>query len=486
MESIQVRTADGVRLVGAAHHSRPRRAGPGHRARARLHGHGRRPHVQRVAARFARTADVVMVDFRGHGRSEGRTTAGDLEVLDVDATVRWAREAGYRRVATVGFSMGGAVVLRHAARSPSTTGLPRRAGGRGGQRERAVALVHPGHGADAPGALAAGDPDRALAGRGAADQGRRRLAACRRSGRRVAGRIAPTPVLIVQGDRDPYFGVEHGRALAAAAGRRRVLGAGRLRARRGRAHARAGRPDRRLGGTRPVGWHDAAVSRHAAPRGRRGRRARCSLPAAAAGPAGVGVRGRLRRRRFPPGPGRAPRPGVRRGEGACGPRRGVPPGGRSPGRPRGRPADAPARRGGGRRAGSLGVGAWSAGRASSSRSRSPRRCWPRPGCSAPTLPGRIGGLLIGLGAAAAGDAALLVRDRDLAGRAARRARPGAAGDGRAPAGPRRGPGPGDRVDGRGRAAGRRRGRALPADRAGPGDGRAAAGRPRWCWPPRPD
>jgi pimeloyl-ACP methyl ester carboxylesterase len=33
----------------------------------------------------------------------------------------------------------------------------------------------------------------------------------------VAGRIAPTPVLIVQGDRDPYFGVEHGRALAAAA-----------------------------------------------------------------------------------------------------------------------------------------------------------------------------------------------------------------------------------------------------------------------------
>ena len=33
----------------------------------------------------------------------------------------------------------------------------------------------------------------------------------------VAGRIAPTPVLILQGDRDPYFGVEHGRALAAAA-----------------------------------------------------------------------------------------------------------------------------------------------------------------------------------------------------------------------------------------------------------------------------
>ena len=39
---------------------------------------------------------------------------GRLSEADVDATVRWARAAGYRRVATVGFSMGGAVVLRHA------------------------------------------------------------------------------------------------------------------------------------------------------------------------------------------------------------------------------------------------------------------------------------------------------------------------------------------------------------------------------------
>ena len=66
----------------------------------------------------------------------------------------------------------------------------------------------------------------------------------------VVGRIAPTPLLIVQGDRDPYFGVEHGRALAAAAAGRRVLGAGRVRARRGRADAGAGGPDRRLGGRR--------------------------------------------------------------------------------------------------------------------------------------------------------------------------------------------------------------------------------------------
>jgi pimeloyl-ACP methyl ester carboxylesterase len=123
MKSIQVRTADGVRLVGM--HITAERD---EQDLAVVLAHGftvtvARPHVQRVAARFARTAGVVMVDFRGHGRSEGRSTAGDSEVLDVDATVRWAREAGYRRIATVGFSMGGAVVLRHAALSPVTTGL---------------------------------------------------------------------------------------------------------------------------------------------------------------------------------------------------------------------------------------------------------------------------------------------------------------------------------------------------------------------------
>jgi len=123
MKSIQVRTADGVRLVGM--HVTTERD---ERDLAIVLAHGftvttARPHVQRVAARFARSAGVVMVDFRGHGRSEGRTTAGDFEVLDLDATVRWARQAGYRRVGTVGFSMGGAVVLRHAARSSSTTGL---------------------------------------------------------------------------------------------------------------------------------------------------------------------------------------------------------------------------------------------------------------------------------------------------------------------------------------------------------------------------
>jgi pimeloyl-ACP methyl ester carboxylesterase len=219
MKSIQVRTADGVRLVGM--HITAERD---EQDLAVVLAHGftvtvARPHVQRVAARFARTAGVVMVDFRGHGRSGGRTTAGDLEVLDVDATVRWAREAGYRRVAAVGFSMGGAVVLRHAALSPSTTGLV--------PVEPVDAVVS----VSAPSRWFIRDtlPMRRVhwlletpTGRWVAEKALR----TRVGGGWgvppewpivVAGRIEPIPLLIVQGDRDPYFGVEHGRTLAAAA-----------------------------------------------------------------------------------------------------------------------------------------------------------------------------------------------------------------------------------------------------------------------------
>lgn len=74
-----------------------------------------RPHVRRVVEAFAQYGAVVTFSFRGHGASGGRSTVGDREVLDLAAAVAWARELGHTRVATVGFSMGGSVVLRHAA-----------------------------------------------------------------------------------------------------------------------------------------------------------------------------------------------------------------------------------------------------------------------------------------------------------------------------------------------------------------------------------
>ncbi|WP_149827428.1 alpha/beta hydrolase [Streptomyces tailanensis] len=171
-----------------------------------------RPHVRRVAGTLARYGAVVTFSFRGHGRSGGHSTVGDREVLDVAAAVRWARELGHARVATVGFSMGGSVVLRHAA-------LP--------------------DGADAVVSVSA--PARWYY-RGTAPMRRVHWLVTRPAGRLV-GRygfrtrihhrdwnpvplspvesvplIAPTPLLIVHGDRDGYFPVDHPEMLADAAG----------------------------------------------------------------------------------------------------------------------------------------------------------------------------------------------------------------------------------------------------------------------------
>lgn len=63
----------------------------------------------------ADSTGLILLDMRGHGRSGGVSTVGWYEVLDVAAAVQWARALGYRKVVTLGFSLGAAVVLRHAA-----------------------------------------------------------------------------------------------------------------------------------------------------------------------------------------------------------------------------------------------------------------------------------------------------------------------------------------------------------------------------------
>lgn len=74
-----------------------------------------KPATRRITTRFARHGCVAGVDFRGHGRSAGRSSVGRDEVADLDAAVRYLRTHGARRAVVVGFSMGAAVALRHAA-----------------------------------------------------------------------------------------------------------------------------------------------------------------------------------------------------------------------------------------------------------------------------------------------------------------------------------------------------------------------------------
>ncbi|ADD44036.1 alpha/beta hydrolase [Stackebrandtia nassauensis] len=111
MELMALTTADGVRL-DAMHL-------PGDRELAIVVAHGfsgswRHERTRLVSRRLRRFGGVVGFDFRGHGRSRGVSTVGDLEVFDIAAAVAFARSRGYRKVAVVGFSMGASVAVRHA------------------------------------------------------------------------------------------------------------------------------------------------------------------------------------------------------------------------------------------------------------------------------------------------------------------------------------------------------------------------------------
>jgi pimeloyl-ACP methyl ester carboxylesterase len=178
-------------------------------------GSWRRPAVRRVATVLREFAGVVSFDFRGHGRSGGLCTVGDHEVLDVAAAVAWATELGYRRVATLGFSMGASIVVRHAALRPDD----------GAALHAVVAVSGPARW------YYRGTPAmrRAhwiierrmgrLVGRVAL---RTRIAASGwdpvpEAPHEIAGRIAPVPLLVVHGDADHYFPIEHAEQLYAAA-----------------------------------------------------------------------------------------------------------------------------------------------------------------------------------------------------------------------------------------------------------------------------
>ncbi|MBG7701134.1 alpha/beta fold hydrolase [Streptomyces sp. MC1] len=218
-----LRTADGIPIDSvydpppAVYDSRPdtSRTASGDLAFVIAHGFTGdvdRPHVRRVAGVLRGYGAVVTFSFRGHGRSGGRSTVGDKEVLDLAAAVEWARGLGHARVVTVGFSMGGSVVLRHAALHGGTDAVvsvsaPARWYYRGTAPMRRLHWL-------------VTRPEGRLVGR----YGLRTRIHHRDwdpvplSPVQAVSKIAPTPLLIVHGDRDGYFPLDHPRMLAEAAG----------------------------------------------------------------------------------------------------------------------------------------------------------------------------------------------------------------------------------------------------------------------------
>jgi pimeloyl-ACP methyl ester carboxylesterase len=202
-QDVRLVTSDGIRLAALEWD-------PGIRDLGCVVAHGftgsaRNPDVQAISRALAgQGCGVLAVDFRGHGRSGGRSTLGADEIRDVAAAVAWLRERGYERVAVLGWSMGGSAVLRYAGLGGDTDAVvsvssPARWYERG---TRPMRIVH---------WLCETRTGRAVL------RLSRRTRLDRSSWRdvvpeapyEVVGAIAPAPLLIVHGDGDRYFPLPH-------------------------------------------------------------------------------------------------------------------------------------------------------------------------------------------------------------------------------------------------------------------------------------
>jgi pimeloyl-ACP methyl ester carboxylesterase len=213
----RVLTADGERLAVAHLPGPPAAERPPHdRKLGVVLAHGftgsiARPQLRRVARTLSAHAGVVAFDFRGHGASTGRSTLGDKEVLDLDAVVGYARELGYADVVTCGWSMGGSVVLRHAALVGGVDAVVSvSAVSRWFYRD--TAAMRRVHWAIET-RLGRWVARHALGTRISSDG----WEPVPEAPIDVVARISPIPLLLVHGDADHYFPVEHPEALYAAA-----------------------------------------------------------------------------------------------------------------------------------------------------------------------------------------------------------------------------------------------------------------------------
>jgi pimeloyl-ACP methyl ester carboxylesterase len=254
-EVIRFRSRDGLRLAGRwlpADREDASWATDTHEAILLLHGYtgSIAPDLVEYGPFLRRTANVLGIDFRGHGDSDpGPSTFGMLEVDDVAGALAWLGERGIARVALMGTSMGGMAAITSVAilgdgslaaadMDPSPTEAPVDA-----PRPAIVAVVADSTPPEAEIPVAGRLPTpfrRFLAAR-LFDAAARQLGADPRETEpgRVIGLVEPVPLLLIHGDADTTVPLADGRRLASLAGPSAehwiVAGAD-----HGRAHATAG------------------------------------------------------------------------------------------------------------------------------------------------------------------------------------------------------------------------------------------------------
>jgi dipeptidyl aminopeptidase/acylaminoacyl peptidase len=168
------------------------------------------PDVKYAPAFHERGYNVLMFDFRGHGRSEGqRVSMGSYERQDLLGAVDYLQSRGIDRVGVLGFSMGGAVAMATAPHS-----------------EAIRAVISDGGFACLSGTIAAGVRDQGLPSFLASLAGhlivglmglRLGCSLSEADPIRWVDKIAPRALFIIQGALDPFVTVEEARQLYAAA-----------------------------------------------------------------------------------------------------------------------------------------------------------------------------------------------------------------------------------------------------------------------------
>ena len=221
-EAVRLRTRDAVELAGTYLPGPAGRRGP---AVVLLHGfggHRTKPAYALLGERLSTVAAVLAVDLRGHGASGGFSTLGLAETLDVAAAAAWLRRHGHPWVGLVGVSMGATAALRAAGTAPPgaydavcTVSAVARWGLRDSPAMR--------HLTKAVTVAAYRQMYRAVLGVRIAPRGWPDTSPGADTRQwpvqpvEAVGAIAPTPLLLVHGVDDHYFGPEQAQALYAAA-----------------------------------------------------------------------------------------------------------------------------------------------------------------------------------------------------------------------------------------------------------------------------
>jgi len=235
-EVIRFRSRDGLRLAGrwlpADRDDKSWVADP-HEAILLLHGYtgSIAPDLVEYGPFLRRTANVLGIDFRGHGDSDpGPSTFGMLEVEDVAGALAWLGERGISRVALMGTSMGGMAAITSVAilgdgslaaadvdSSPTQSAID-------APRPAIVAVVAdstpPEVEIPVASRLATRTPFRRFLASRLFDAAARRLGADPRDTEpgRVIGLVEPVPLLLIHGDADATVPLADGRRLANLAG----------------------------------------------------------------------------------------------------------------------------------------------------------------------------------------------------------------------------------------------------------------------------